>query len=102
MTEREAWLRIADTFVDENKVACGVYGFGWYKTNCICHCLNVLSLGWLIDKTQRDQMDRKVRDEVQIRGRIIFMAPLTDEGAKVRREFCLKQAELLKEQEGEA
>jgi hypothetical protein len=102
MTEREAWLRIADTFVDENKAACGVYHFGGYPTHTICHCIYILSSGWLIDFMQERRMKAKAMFEVKRRGRHVHIAPFTDEGAKVRREFCLKQAELLKEQEVEA
>jgi len=90
MTEQEAWQYIADVFQKENYKEGAFIFDGWAGVGI---CSFIQRISQRVSAADYWKMEGKISLEL---GDRVILAPLTLEGAKVRRAFCLEQVEKLK------
>jgi len=101
MTEKQAWEFIADVFQDRNMAGVSLSGQEYWISGgaseassviSICQALLHLHYRFGLDREIVIDMRRKCREFLMGKA---FIAPRTQEGAAIRREFCLQQASRL-------
>jgi len=101
MTEKEAWKFIADVFQEKNNAGARLEGQRYWisvgvskasSVISICQALNHLHYRFGLDRDVVIDMRRKCREFLVGKA---FLAPRTQVGAAIRREFCLQQASRL-------
>lgn len=94
MTEKEAWLYLAESISGGRYV--GRY-FYWSVSGadgywCLCNSISAMFNLGLIGSDSRFSMENKIGEATDPL-ESMYMAPLTEDGAKFRISFCKRMAE---------
>jgi hypothetical protein len=94
LTEKEAWLKIAEWF-KQDRYNRGIFmpNKRYYTGDGICLCIEILDENRLLHDDVTQSMHSKI--EFERKGFVSYVWPLTPEGDKQRVQFCIDRAKEL-------